>query len=49
MEPLSESEVFVSLDWRENPAAKRLLDVVVASLAEEFVQVVKENPEIFSE
>lgn len=49
MEPISESEVFVSLDWKENPAAKRLLDVIVASLADEFVQVVKANHEIFSE
>lgn len=38
----------VSLNISENPAAKRLLDVIVLILAEEYIQIAKENPEIFS-
>lgn len=34
----------ISLDYSENPAVKRLLDV----LAAEYTQIAKENPEIFS-
>lgn len=43
-----EEEGSQSLDYRENPAAKRLLDVIVSILAEEYIQVAKENPDIFS-
>ncbi len=38
----------ISLNYSENPAAKRLLDVLVAILAEEYIQAAKANPEIFS-
>lgn len=38
----------ISLNYLENPAAKRLLDVLVAILADEYIQIAKENPEIFS-
>ena len=41
-------EAFISLDFKENPAAKKLLDVIVSVLAEEYIQTAKENPEIFS-
>lgn len=39
----------VSLRHFENAAAKRLLDVLVSILADEYIQKAKENPEIFSE
>ncbi len=39
---------FVSLNHSENPNAKKLLDVVVSILAEEYVQTARENPDIFS-
>jgi hypothetical protein len=45
---LPEEEVFLSLGWKENPAAKRLLDTIVSILTEEYIQKAKENPEIFS-
>ena len=38
----------VSLNISENPSAKRLLDVLVLILAEEYIQTAKENPEIFA-
>jgi hypothetical protein len=38
-----------SLQHFENAAAKRLLDVIVHILVEEYIQKAKENPEIFSE
>jgi hypothetical protein len=37
----------ISLSWKENPASKKLLDTLVAILAEEYIQKAKENPEIF--
>jgi hypothetical protein len=38
----------ISLNHSENPATKRLLDVLVSILAEEYIQKAKENPDIFS-
>lgn len=37
----------MSLNYAENPAAKRLLDAIVSILAEEYVETAKKNPEIF--
>lgn len=39
----------VSLQHFENAAAKKLLDVLVSILTQEYIQKAKENPEIFSE
>ena len=39
----------VCLDWGENAAVQKLLDVVVGILAEEYIEAVKHNPEIFKE
>jgi hypothetical protein len=38
----------ISFQWDKNNAVKELLDVVVGILAEEYIQITKENPEIFS-
>lgn len=38
----------ISLNHSENPTAKRLLHVLIAILAEEYILTPKENPEIFS-
>jgi len=38
----------VSLNYSENPAAKKLLDAIVSIFAEEYIQKAKENPEIFT-
>ncbi len=38
----------VSLDWQDNPAVQKLLDVVVSIIAEEYIQIAKKNPEVFT-
>jgi|LakMenEpi03Aug12_release.lakeMendotaPanAssembly.Ray.scaffolds.fasta_scaffold440101_3 hypothetical protein len=43
-----EEKGFLSLNWKENPAAKKILDALVSILKEEYIQKAKENPEIFS-
>ncbi len=37
------------LNWTENPAVQRLLDVVVSVLADEFIRTTKQNPEAFTD
>jgi hypothetical protein len=44
----SQERAQVSLSWKENPAAKKLLDSLVSILSKEYIQTAKENPEIFS-
>ena len=39
----------ISLDWQENPAAKKLLDALASILAEEYIETAKQNPDIFTE
>jgi len=46
--PNSPEEASVSLSWKENPAAKKLLDALVSTLVTEYTKTAKENPEIFS-
>ncbi len=36
-----------SLSWIDNPSVQRLLDVVVSIMADEYIQIAKQNPEIF--
>ncbi len=38
----------VSLDWQDNPSVQKLLDVVVSIIAEEYIQIAKKNPEVFT-
>ena len=38
----------ISFDWLDNPSIKNLLDVIVLILSEEYTQIAKDNPEIFS-
>ena len=37
-----------SLDWSDSPSVQKLLDVVVAIVADEYIQIAKQNPDIFS-
>jgi len=37
----------ISFVWVDNASVQRLLDVVVSIMAEEYIQIVKQNPEIF--
>ena len=44
----SEISRLSSVSWMDNPSVQRLLDVVVSIIAEEYIQIAKQNPEIFS-
>ena len=44
-----EEDFQISLNWKENPAVKKLLDAIVATLAEEYIETAKQNPDIFKE
>ena len=36
------------LTWTDNPDVQKLLDVVVSILAEEYIEVARRNPDVFS-
>ena len=38
----------INLSWEDNPAVQKLLDVVASILAEEYIQIAKQNPDVFS-
>ena len=39
----------ISLNWSDNPSVQKLLDVVVSIIAEEYIQIAKQNPDLFSD
>jgi hypothetical protein len=43
-----EEDFEISLNWKENPSAKKLLDAIASSLAEEYIETAKQNPDIFT-
>jgi hypothetical protein len=47
-ENIKTEEHKASLDWKDNPAVQKLLDVVVSIIAEEYIQIAKKNKEVFS-
>ena len=46
---LKEEDLQISLSWKENPSSKKLLDAIVSTLAEEYIETAKQNPDIFTE
>ena len=38
----------INLNWKDNPSVQKLLDVVVSIMAEEYIQIAKQNPDVFS-
>ena len=38
----------ISLSWIDNPSVQKLLDVVVSIIADEYIQIAKQNPDVFS-
>lgn len=38
----------INLNWKGNPSIQKLLDVVVSILAEEYIQIAKQNSDVFS-
>ena len=39
----------ISLNWTDNSSVRELLDVVVSIIAEEYIQIAKQNPDVFSD
>ncbi len=39
----------ISLNWSDSPSVQKLLDVVVSIMAEEYIQIAKQNPDLFSD
>ena len=37
----------LSLNWLDNSSVQKLLDVIVSIIAEEYIQVAKQNPDVF--
>ena len=37
----------VTLNWEDSTSVQRLLDVISSILAEEYIAVAKQNPEVF--
>ena len=35
-------------NWMDNLPVQKLLDVVISIIADEYIQVVKDNPEVFT-
>jgi len=38
-----------SLNWKDNLSVQKLLDVIASIIADEYIQIAKQNPEVFSE
>jgi len=39
----------ISLNWSDNPSVQKLLDAVASIMAEEYIQIAKQNPDLFSD
>lgn len=37
-----------SFAWNDNPSVQKLLDVISSIIADEYIQIAKQNPETFS-
>jgi hypothetical protein len=37
-----------NLSWANNPASQKLLDAIVSILANEYIEIAKQNPALFS-
>ena len=37
----------ISFVWADNPSVQKLLDVVISIIAEEYIQIAKQNPDVF--
>jgi len=35
--------------WKSSPAVQRVLDVIASIIAKEYIQVAKENPQVFAD
>lgn len=37
----------IPLNWQDNPSVQKLLDVISSILAEEYIEIAKENKDVF--
>ena len=40
---------FINLNWKDHLSVQKLLDVIASIIADEYIQIAKQNPEVFSE
>jgi len=46
----SEEEIqLIDFNWMDNPSVQKLLDVVVSIIAEEYIEIARQNPDVFGE
>jgi len=38
----------IALNWQDNLSVQKLLDVIASILAEEYIEIAKQNPDVFS-
>ena len=39
----------ISLNWSDSLSVQKLLDVVVSIIADEYIEIAKQNPDLFSD
>jgi hypothetical protein len=44
----TQKETGVLFCWKDSPSIQRLLDTISSIIAEEYVQITKNNPELFT-
>ena len=37
-----------NLNWKDNLSVQKLLDVIASIIADEYIQIAKQNPDVFS-
>lgn len=43
-----EIDNIISFNWVDNPAVQNLLDIMISIIAEEYIEIARQNPDIFS-
>ena len=38
----------IALNWQDNLSVQKLLDVIASILTEEYIEIAKQNPDVFS-
>ncbi len=39
---------FINLNWKDDLSVQKLLDVIASIIADEYIQIAKQNPDTFS-
>ena len=43
-----EIDNIITFNWVDNPAVQNLLDVLISIITEEYIEIARQNPDIFS-